>query len=122
MVKGDDLRKGMPIDCRDTESIWCQAVVLDIYQKYDKEKGRKIPVSVLVHYNRWHTIYNEIIDLPSNRIAPLRYFSMRTDIPHYNLAEAEGNVRGSVITGANRIEAPPSVHFIRIEESNDNQE
>ena len=55
-------------------------------------------------------------------MAPLRYFSMRTDIPHYNLAEAEGNVRGSVITGANRIEAPPPVHFIRIEESNDNQE
>lgn len=88
MVRYDELRKGQLIDCRDTESIWCQAVILEVYQKWDKAKGKKIPVSVLVHYNRWHNIYNEIIDLPSNRMAPLRYFSVRIDIPHYNLAEA----------------------------------
>ena len=56
-----------------------------------------------------------MIEVPSNRLAPLSYFSSRSDIPHYNLAEDEGNVRGSVISGANRIEAPQVVDFIRIE-------
>lgn len=79
----------------------------------------KITVSVLVHYNRWHKIYNEIIDIPTNRLAPLSYFSDRVDIPHYNLVEEEGNVRGSVIAGSVRIEAPQQVQYIRIEESNE---
>jgi hypothetical protein len=87
------------VDVKDTESIWCQGTILEVYQKYDPTSMRNKTVAVLVHYNRWNNIYNEIIDVPTVRLAPQNYFSSRSDIPHYNLAEDDGNMRGSVATG-----------------------
>lgn len=58
-----------------------------------------VPVAVLVHFNRWHNVYNEIIELPSHRLAPLHHFSGRADIPRYNLALPDNNMRGLVVTG-----------------------
>jgi hypothetical protein len=60
------------------------------------ESGR---AAVLVHFNRWHKIYNEIIELPSTRLAPLNHYSSRTDIHRYKLALPDDNVRGLVVIG-----------------------
>lgn len=81
---------------RDTENIWCQGTVLDIL--YEGEE-RDCPSALLVHFNRWHKIYNEIIEVPNSRIAPLFIFTGRTDIPRYNLSLEENNMRGLVVTG-----------------------
>jgi len=40
-----------------------------------------------VHYERWHKFYDEIIELPSLRLAPAGYFTNRNDIARYNLSE-----------------------------------
>lgn len=88
------LRAGAVLDVRDTESIWCQGTVVEV----EADEGG--PVAVLVHFNRWNSIYNEIIELPSLRLAPLHHFSSRTDIPRYNLALDDNNLRGLVVTGA----------------------
>jgi hypothetical protein len=72
--------KGQIIDIRDTESIWCQGTVLDIYY-IDKQA-----TAILVHFNKWSHIYNEVIELPSTRLAPYNFFSGRVDIPRYNLS------------------------------------
>lgn len=87
------LEAGMAIDVRDTESIWCEGTVLGV------ELNEGVAVAVLVHFNRWHKVYNEIIELPSHRLAPLHHFSSRTDIPRYNLALPDNNMRGLVVTG-----------------------
>jgi len=58
-------------------------------------------VGVLVHYNRWNKLYNEIIDVPTRRLAPLNCFSLRADIPRYNLSQDSDNMRGSVFTSQN---------------------
>lgn len=52
-----------------------------------------------MHYNRWDKIYDEIIDVPSCRLAPLSFFSGRINISRYNLAEADNNRQGSIISG-----------------------
>jgi hypothetical protein len=61
--------------------------------------GESGPAAVLVHFNRWHKIYNEIIELPSTRLAPLNHYSSRTDIHRYKLALPDDNVRGLVVIG-----------------------
>jgi hypothetical protein len=68
---------------------------------------------VLIHFNRWNSIYNEIIELPSLRLAPLQFFSSRTDIPRYNLSQADNNMRGLVISG----NSDPGQRNIDVEDS-----
>ena len=46
------------IDVRDTETIWCQGKVEAVYQKLDKKLNKKVVTGILVHYNRWNSIYN----------------------------------------------------------------
>jgi hypothetical protein len=70
MLNYERLMQGQLVDARDTENIWCQGMILDIYRKVDEKTGRNTVTGVLVHYNRWHKIYNEIIDVPSLRLAP----------------------------------------------------
>lgn len=72
---------------------------------------------MLVHFNRWHNIYNEIIELPSLRLAPLRFFSSRTDIPRYNLSLPDNNMRGLVISGA-----PDPPNLIEVDDSSSEEE
>lgn len=93
------LRAGTLVDVRDTENIWCQGDILRIYRKRSKTTGKTTTVALLIHYQRWNKLYNEIIDIPSSRLAPLNCFSGRIDIPRYNLSEPDGNLRGSVVSG-----------------------
>ena len=58
MVDYNSLQPGQMIDVKDTESIWCQGTIEEIYQKVDKAKGKQRVVAVLIHYRRWHKIYN----------------------------------------------------------------
>lgn len=81
------------------------------------ESYKGVPVAVLVHFNRWHNVYNEIIELPSHRIAPLHHFSGRSDIPRYNLALPDNNMRGLVVTGP-----PPPPRRVPIEVSSSSEE
>ena len=82
----EKLQAGTLIDVRDTECIWCQGTIVKVYRKTNAKLQRKA-IAVLVHYNRWNKLYNEIIDVPSHRLAPLHCFSGRVDIPRYNLSE-----------------------------------
>jgi hypothetical protein len=106
------LRAGMTIDVRDTESIWCEGTVVAV------ERSEGVPAAVLVHFNRWHNLYNEIIELPSHRIAPLHHFSGRTDIPRYNLTLPDNNMRGLVVTGP----PPPPRAPIEVDSSSSSEE
>lgn len=93
------LHVGKLVDVRDTESIWCQGNILKIYCKKNIITGQTETVSLLIHYQRWNKLYNEIIEVPSSRLAPLNCFSGRLDIPRYNLTEDDNNLRGSVVSG-----------------------
>jgi hypothetical protein len=101
------LRAGQQLDVRDTENIWCQGTVVEV-----EWEGRR-PSTVLIHFNRWNSIYNEIIELPSLRLAPLQFFSSRTDIPRYNLSQTDNNMRGLVISG----NSDPGQRNIDVEDS-----
>jgi hypothetical protein len=76
--------------------------------------------AALVHFNRWNNIYNEIIELPSLRLAPLNLFSSRTDIPRYNLSLEDDNMRGLVISGS--IVETNHPHLIEVEQSSSEEE
>jgi hypothetical protein len=52
---------------RDTEFIWCKATILDIFpndcvSKCDRE-------AILVHYEGWANVFNEVISLDSQRLS-----------------------------------------------------
>ena len=81
-------------------------------------------MSVLVHYNRWNKLYNEVIELPSIRIASFQCFSGRIDIPRYNLADEDENMRGSVVSGPARPEgiAIDYVHLLYSDDADEIEE
>lgn len=70
---------GLLLDVRDTELIWCQAEVLDVYYRNNEVEA------VLIHYHHWHNTYDEVIYVPSSRLAPLGFFTKRQDVSCYNL-------------------------------------
>jgi hypothetical protein len=70
---------GAVVDVRDTELIWCQADILDVYYRHEEVEA------VLVHYHHWHRTYDEVIYIPSSRIAPLGFFTKRQDVSSYTL-------------------------------------
>ena len=49
-----------------------------------------------MHYNSWNKIYDEVINVKSQRLAPANFFSDRTDIPKYKLSQEDNNVRGRI--------------------------
>ena len=58
MLDYEKVTPGLVVDVRDTETIWCQGKIIDVYKTFDKKKGKEITTAILVHYNRWHNIYN----------------------------------------------------------------
>lgn len=52
-----------------------------IIQAYQNSDG--CVYGIKVHYLGWNCIYDEFLDIDSQRLAPKGFFTHRTDIPHY---------------------------------------
>lgn len=70
---------GERLDVRDTEYIWCRGFILNVYRKGDTV------TELLIHYQGWNKIYDEILEINSPRLAPLGFYTNREDIPRYAL-------------------------------------
>ena len=73
------VKAGDKIDVRDTEYIWCPAIVETKIEVYGKT-----PL-LYIHYENWNRRYDEYLLQTSNRVAPLGLYTSRTDIPRYYL-------------------------------------
>ena len=51
-VNIEKIKSGDLLDVRDTEFIWCRAVVDEVYQKNNQN------FSILVHYLGWNSVYD----------------------------------------------------------------
>lgn len=71
------LTVGERVDVRDTEYIWCRGFILNVYRRGD------MVTEVLIHYQGWNKIYDEILEVTSTRIASLGFYTNREDIPRY---------------------------------------
>lgn len=73
----------MKIDVRDTEYIWCRAVIKEVYDSHCSQT-----TSILIHYIGWNPIYDEIIQTKnSDRLAKAGFYTGRTELPHYRATE-----------------------------------
>ena len=86
----------MKIDVCDTKQIWCEAKVISAITG--------ISTKILIHYEGWASRYDELIDIPSQRIAPHKTMTSRTEIPHYVLNNSGECNFAYVVTGN---EQPP---------------
>ena len=74
-----EVKAGDKLDVRDTEYVWCKAVVeLKIISKKRK------PL-LYVHYEGWNRKYDEYLYIDSPRIAPFGFYTSRNDIPKYHM-------------------------------------
>lgn len=88
-----NIEPGEELDARDTEYIWCQAVVrltMNIHKK---------GMFVVVHYLGWSNVYDEAIPISSRRLAKRGFYTRRRgkfqpksliDIPRYILENRRG--------------------------------
>lgn len=53
-------------------------------------------IDVLVHFEGWNEIYDEVINSKSQRLAPCNFFSSMEDIPRYRLNMNEDNIRSRI--------------------------
>lgn len=44
-------------------------------------------MDLLIHFEGWNDIYDEVINIESQRLAPYNFFSQRDDIPKYRLSQ-----------------------------------
>lgn len=95
-LQENSLREGEEIDVCDTEHVWCKAMIKKVF----REDGRTN--EVLVHYDQWNKIYDEVINVKSQRLAPVGFFSERKDIPRYKLSQHDDNIRGRIGYGRER--------------------
>lgn len=56
----------MLLDVFDTECIWCKGEVKEITK-----------IGIKIHYLGWKSVYDEIIEINSDRLAPLGTFTNR---------------------------------------------
>lgn len=64
------------VDVRDTEGIWCAAVVKEIIEMGDSH-------SLLIHYIGWSSLYDEVIETENPRLTSYRFYTGRFNIPRY---------------------------------------
>jgi hypothetical protein len=90
-----NIKIGDRIDVRDTEYIWCSGAVEKILRsKYNCAD------LYYVHYDGWSRCYDEYIPADSDRIAPLKFYTSRSDIPKYTRHEGpDERVYGNVVEG-----------------------
>lgn len=91
---------GDKVDLRDTEFIWCTGSI----EKILKSKYNWADI-YYVHYDEWNKWYDEYIPSDSERIAPLKFFTSRTDIPKYTQHEGpDERLFGNIMEVGNQIE------------------
>lgn len=73
------VKAGQKLDVCDTEHIWCKATI----ELVIKTQNRKD--LLYVHYEGWNRKYDEYMYIDSHRIAPLGFYTSRTDIPVYRM-------------------------------------
>ena len=74
-IKKEDIDIGDCIDVRDTEFIWCRATIKDIFPVDCESKNDR--EAILVHYEGWANVFNEIIPLDSQRLAQFKFYTCR---------------------------------------------
>lgn len=90
----DEVEVGMKIDCKDTEDIWCPAVI-----KLIIDRVNSIPL-LLIHYDGWHSMYDELFPKNSPRLALRGFYTERSkiyiDIPRYQLVNRHDNTQATL--------------------------
>ncbi|CDW88471.1 UNKNOWN [Stylonychia lemnae] len=86
-----DLKAGDKIDVRDTQYIWCVALIQLKIQTPDR------PPIYFIHYEGWHKKYDEYIVSNSSRLAPLGIYTARADIPRYYQCPRTNQMYGQVL-------------------------
>lgn len=92
-LKVKDVKEGMQIDVKDTEGIWCSGTIKNILNVEN-------PSLLLIHYDKWDSIYDEVLEIESSRLAPHGFYTNRS-ILRYKLPLNEGNRQAEVITHGN---------------------
>jgi hypothetical protein len=76
---------------RDTEFIWCKGTV---ELKITSSKHEPL---LYIHYEGWNRKYDEYIYQNSKRVAPLGFFTSRTDIPRYYMCPHSNMMFGHIL-------------------------
>jgi len=92
-LRVEDVKEGMQIDVRDTEGIWCSGTVKSILTS---EKSSLL----LIHFDKWDSIYDEVFQIDSPRLAPHGFYTSRS-ILTYKLPLNDGNRQAEVISHHN---------------------
>ena len=66
------LAEGSLLDVRDTENVWCEGKIMEIF------KNKKHADTYKIHYPGWSTVYDEFICSNSDRLASHGLFTSRT--------------------------------------------
>ena len=88
-IKLKEVNEGMKVDVKDTEGIWCTGTIKTVLNVENSN-------FILVHYDKWDSVYDELFSLDSNRLAPIGFYTSR-NILRYRLAMNEGNRQAEVI-------------------------
>lgn len=78
------VKAGDKIDVNDTENIWCRATVELVIKTQSRQN------LLYLHYEGWNRKYDEYIYQDSHRIAPLGFYTNRSDIPIYRMMQNQG--------------------------------
>jgi hypothetical protein len=89
MVKLQQVTEGMKVDVKDTEGIWCSGTVKSIINVENS-------TLLLIHYDKWDSIFDEIFQIDSPRLAPQGFYINR-NILRYRLVKNDGNRQAEVI-------------------------
>ena len=77
--KVQSVKAGEKLDVCDTEHIWCKATIELIVKTLNRKD------LLYVHYEGWNRKYDEYMYIDSHRVAPLGFYTTRTDIPVYRM-------------------------------------
>lgn len=96
--KLQNVKIGDRIDVRDTEYIWWTGWV----EKILKSKYNWADL-LYIHYDGWSRCYDEYIPADAERVAPIGFYTSRTDIPKYTRHDGpDDRVYGNVIEGGDQ--------------------
>ena len=74
--------------------------------------------SVLVHYIGWNNVYDEYIDISSQRLAQYKFYTHRQDIPHYYMGMGANSMHSYVVMGDQVPPNLPGFDFFAIDHIN----